>query len=248
MSDRLPPLTPGARAVVDAARSGDEPGAGDRERVRAKVLAAIAAGGAAGAGAAGHASAATSAGSATAGGALAAKLAMIAIAVAGVATGAYLALRSPDRAAEQMPAPSVSALPPEPQPEPEVAPAITADAAIEMGPEDVPDPSPAKPRATKKKDPAPTLSPADSLREERALIARASDALRDGDAAAALTAVKEHQRRFPDGMLIEERSAARVQALCALGRTADGTSAREAFLARWPRSVHAAKVRVACAP
>jgi hypothetical protein len=244
MSDRPPPLTPGARAIVDAARGDDEPGAGDRERVRAKVLAALAAGGAAGAGAAGKASAATSA---TAGGALATKLAVIAVAVAGLATGAYLAMRSPSTTTTPPPSQSeVSALPPEPQPEPEVVPEVTADASIEMAPEDVPDPAP-KPRAKRKVE-APALSPADSLREERALIARASDALRDGDGAAALAAVKEHQRRFPDGLLIEERSAARVQALCALGRTADGTSAREAFLARWPRSVHAAKVRAACAP
>ena len=245
MSEHIPPLTPGARSLLDAARDGDEPRSGERERVRARVLAAIAAGAATSA-AGGKAAASAAGGGGAAGGAVTIKMALLAIAVAGVAAGAYVGLRSkssgpaPVAVPEPEPAPSIAPPPVEP-----TTPAVV-DEAIEIAAEDVPDVPSARPHPRKPERP-PALSPADSLREERALIARASDALRAGDARAALKAVSEHQRRFPDGLLIEERSAARVQALCAAGRTADGASAREAFLARWPRSVHAAKVRAACA-
>jgi len=237
VTDRPPPLTPDARAVVDAARGTDDPDAGDRARVRARVLAAVAAGGAAGL--AGEKAAASAGNGAT--GALAAKLGLLAIAIAGVATGAYLALRSPSSGGGAAP-PPVTTLPPPPA-EVDTAPATPAmPATIEIAPEDVPD---HHARPVRRRE--PELSPADSLRAERALIARANDALRGGDARGALAAVAEHQRRFPSGLLVEERSAARVLALCAAGRTTDGASAREAFLATWPRSVHAAKVRSACA-
>ena len=57
----------------------------------------------------------------------------------------------------------------------------------------------------------------DGLAEEVALLSRAETELRAGRPAKALLVLAEHQRKFPRGALAEERTAARIQALCALG-------------------------------
>jgi hypothetical protein len=44
---------------------------------------------------------------------------------------------------------------------------------------------------------------------------------------------------------MEERAATRALAQCALGRSG---STADAFIARYPKSVHAARVRSACEP
>jgi hypothetical protein len=54
----------------------------------------------------------------------------------------------------------------------------------------------------------------------------------------------EHERKFPRGTLAQERLAARIRALCGLGRTTDA----DAALARLsPSSVHEGRTRAACA-
>jgi hypothetical protein len=87
---------------------------------------------------------------------------------------------------------------------------------------------------------------ADSLAQEVAILSRASSELHAGRPAAALAALADHQSKFPNGVMIEERRAARVQALCALGRSQEA-KAELAQLARIaPNSPHAARVRKAC--
>jgi hypothetical protein len=100
--------------------------------------------------------------------------------------------------------------------------------------------------------PAPATVPqrkqllADPLAAEVAILSKATTALRAGNASESLSLVEEHQRRFPNGRLAEERRAARVQALCALGKLA----AAEAELARLaqsaPHSPHLARAQRAC--
>jgi hypothetical protein len=68
------------------------------------------------------------------------------------------------------------------------------------------------------------------LQPARAAVAR-------GDFSSALASIAEHQRRFPDGQLSEEREALRVQALSGLGRTDEATRAAIAFRKRFPGSV-----------
>jgi hypothetical protein len=58
--------------------------------------------------------------------------------------------------------------------------------------------------------------------------------------------VATHQKKYPKGHLVEEIAAVKVRALCAAGRMEDGEKAKEKFLARWPRSVHAPRVQAAC--
>jgi hypothetical protein len=83
----------------------------------------------------------------------------------------------------------------------------------------------------------------DRLAEEVALLSRAELALHSGKPAAALEALNEHERRFGNGLLVEERIAARIQALCALGRKIEA----DAQLARLsPKSLHGASSREAC--
>jgi hypothetical protein len=83
----------------------------------------------------------------------------------------------------------------------------------------------------------------DKLAEEVALLSRAELALHSGKPAAALEVLNEHERQFGNGILAEERTAARIQALCALGRKAEA----DAQLARLsPKSLHGAQAGKAC--
>jgi hypothetical protein len=87
----------------------------------------------------------------------------------------------------------------------------------------------------------------DDLAGELLLIQRAQRALARGDGEAALEALDEHARVHPHGRLVEERQAARVLGLCAVGRADEARAAATRFLARYPASAQAARVRGACA-
>jgi len=85
--------------------------------------------------------------------------------------------------------------------------------------------------------------PADRLGEEVSILSRAEAELHSGRFASALRLLDEHQRKFPNGKLSQERIAAKIQALCALGRSSDA----DAELARLaPDSVHEGRARAAC--
>jgi hypothetical protein len=98
-------------------------------------------------------------------------------------------------------------------------------------------------------DPAPVVRAPqgeETLKEEVAILSRAGAALRNGNPALALKALDEHRRRFPSGVLVQERSAARVQALCALGRVAEGRAELGRLEKRAPQSPLTARARKAC--
>jgi len=59
----------------------------------------------------------------------------------------------------------------------------------------------------------------------------------------ALVLVSEHARRFPGGLLAEEREALRVRCLLGSGRTAEAERAAAAFSTRFPRSVLLPRIR-----
>jgi hypothetical protein len=83
----------------------------------------------------------------------------------------------------------------------------------------------------------------DNLSEEVAILSRAETELHGGKPEVALRLLNEHERKFGNGLLAEERIAARVQALCALGRTTEA----DAQLARLsPKSLHGEQTRQAC--
>jgi len=87
----------------------------------------------------------------------------------------------------------------------------------------------------------------DPLAEETALVARAQSALASGRYDEALSALDDHQRRFPNGVLSQERNGARLLALCGSGRRAQAHDAVAAFLAREPSSPLASRLRSVCA-
>jgi hypothetical protein len=84
------------------------------------------------------------------------------------------------------------------------------------------------------------------LAQEIALVREAQAALAAGDATTALGKLAEHERRFPQGALGEERAAAQVFALCGSGRKAEGQAKARRFLEQHPASPLAARVRAAC--
>jgi hypothetical protein len=86
-----------------------------------------------------------------------------------------------------------------------------------------------------------------SLGAETALLENARAALGRGDAAGALALLDEHERDFPRGVLVEERLAARVFALCGLGRTAEAERVAERLLRHSPSSPLRARVLQSCA-
>ncbi|MDF3070134.1 MAG: hypothetical protein K0R38_5735 [Polyangiaceae bacterium] len=101
--------------------------------------------------------------------------------------------------------------------------------------------------------PAPTppvdtrrATPHDRLAQEVELLSRATSQLRGGNASLALELLEQHRRQFPAGQLVEERRAARAQALCALGDRS-GAEVELARLARSaPRSPHVVRAQRAC--
>jgi hypothetical protein len=84
----------------------------------------------------------------------------------------------------------------------------------------------------------------DRLAEEVEILSRAQTELHAGQFASSLRLLEEHARKFPRGTLAQERRAARIQALCGMGRMSEA----DTELARLsPGSVHEGRARQACA-
>jgi hypothetical protein len=96
--------------------------------------------------------------------------------------------------------------------------------------------SPASPRATT--GPEGYALELKVLQPARAAVAR-------GDFSSALSAIAEHERRFPVGQLTEEREALRVQALSGAHRTDEARRAAVAFRKRFPHSVLLSRMKEA---
>jgi hypothetical protein len=254
------------RSLIDAARPGLEPSAGDKARVRRAVLGAIA-GGVVASGAAGAQAAAggtIAAGGTTAaattttiagaglGAGLATKVVLGAIALASVI--GVVAVRTsepgPPDVAVTLPAesrhPSASEelVIPGFDPEP-VAPAAEP---IEAPPEVALAPITAEPPIVRPRAPSGSVAePLDPVLDETRLIAGAQEAIERHDGRGAMALLAEHARRFPEGQLREERFAFRVSALCELGETERARREATSFLDVFPVSVHAPRVRSSCA-
>ena len=82
------------------------------------------------------------------------------------------------------------------------------------------------------------------LSEEVALVDQIERSLRDGDSQSAARLTKEHEKRFPQGALVEEREGAGVLARCLSG--AGATSGANAFLAAHPKSPMRTRISAAC--
>lgn len=105
-----------------------------------------------------------------------------------------------------------------------------------------------KPRRATRRDAPPPPPPAvtDDLAAENQLLAQARRALLDDRPEHALARLDEHQRRFAQGLLTQERQALRAVALCEAGRTTEGKPAARSFLREHPQAALAHRVRSAC--
>jgi len=95
-------------------------------------------------------------------------------------------------------------------------------------------------------EPPVAASPADTLSEESMLVAAAEAQLRAGHAAEALSLFDRALARHATGSLRVESLAGRIISLCRLGRTPEGRQELERFLASYPRSPSAPRLRAAC--
>jgi outer membrane protein assembly factor BamD (BamD/ComL family) len=77
-------------------------------------------------------------------------------------------------------------------------------------------------------------------------LGEAHGALQSGDAARALALLDKQSATYAQGELRQERAAARIMALCKLGRGAEARAAAESFLRENPRSPLTDRVRAAC--
>ncbi|MCH9681128.1 MAG: sigma-70 family RNA polymerase sigma factor [Deltaproteobacteria bacterium] len=118
--------------------------------------------------------------------------------------------------------------------------AAAADAhPVETAAEPRPKPQALPPRAV------PAVEPS-VLEAEVAMLDRAAAALRGNDATRALELLAQHQRRFPDGQLADVRHAARVRALCHLGRDAQAHAEARRLRREHPASAVAQGVPDSC--
>ncbi len=92
-----------------------------------------------------------------------------------------------------------------------------------------------------------TAPAAADLAEDLDLLRQVRASLRAGHSEAALSLLDHAGRRLEAGPLAEEAQVARVSALCQLGRVADARLVTDRFLAAWPTSPLAARLRGGCA-
>ncbi len=96
------------------------------------------------------------------------------------------------------------------------------------------------------RSPAATKRPTEnqgSVADELALIESTRADLDRGKSSAALRTLAKHRRLFPKGVFREEAAALRASALCKSGKTEAAQKAAQAFMKRYPTSVHAGRVR-----
>jgi hypothetical protein len=88
---------------------------------------------------------------------------------------------------------------------------------------------------------APATDEAPDSLAELALLKRAKADARS-EPATALELVAEHERRFPHGVLVEEREVIAIEALIAAGERRAAEARATRFFARFPHSAHARRV------
>ena len=214
-----------AYRLVELARAGDDPSAAQLLSLHGAVAARIAAEGASAASAATASTQAASAGASVKG--------LIMAAAIATGTAGFFALQ-------------ITAEPAAPR-------AVATQAAA-------PRPAPSEPVASVTLEPvprvessAPAARPSSRpqnaslrLQDEAALLAEVQGALRNGQAAVALGKLDSYDRRFPGGMLRSEADAARVFALCGVGKSERARAAAARFVQRYPNAPATARVQSAC--
>lgn len=151
-----------------------------------------------------------------------------------------VALRAEDRitAASESPSPSVE---PTTKTVPVEALPSVVSTTVPRAARPVPLPSAVRPA------PSPSGSTTSSLAEEIRLLRAASDASRASNFAGALAFVDEHERRFPKGVLADERRVQKVLVLCDLDRESQARAEARRFTVDRPSSPLNARLSSSCA-
>jgi hypothetical protein len=117
-----------------------------------------------------------------------------------------------------------------------VTPAMTTSTpAIGIRVDDLP--SVAAPIATASAVPSSSVSTSARISAERLLLDDARSAFASGDYERALGVLRQHDQRFHDGVLAEERDAMMIRTLAALGRKSEVDTRGRAFVAKYPDSI-----------
>jgi hypothetical protein len=235
-------LSPSARRLFELARGQDDPDELARTRVGRALSAMIAAE------ATLLAAGALAPKSIAAGvGAIAAKYTLVVGVTGALVAAGWLTLRTAQPVARPV-ASSHQAAPAAPSPpilveaEPAASAALPAAAAREPSKATV-SRKPARPAEFPAANAAVTQ---DVLRAETEALRLAQQALRDQQPEQALRLLAEQDVRFRDGLLRQERAAARVLALCQAGKADEARAQALRFERSWPRSALLARVRAAC--
>ncbi|MBV9946675.1 MAG: hypothetical protein JOZ69_07500 [Myxococcales bacterium] len=225
----LPPLDAEVRALVDRTRDIPPAPSPSKGRVLARVQALV---GPPGGGGSGGGVPASSSGSPSAA-LLRRALPLAASFALGAGFGAFAMHEHEGRRSDPvaiLPQPTI-ARPGAVLPSPAPSPALSTVATV-MGETALPLPT-EKARAT----PAPSAAPVDQLTAERSLLDLARGALEREDPQAALRETMRHERRYPHGILVQEREAMAIRALVALDRVEEARGRVDLFRRRFPDSV-----------
>ena len=241
-------LSPEARRLFQLARGVDEPNPATLSRIEQSLASRLASG-------VGIAAASTLWAQSASGVLLGtSKVVSIAVVAGAVSTAGIWALKSHQPAAHSsVPAVSRSQAAGQAAPQTMGPPVASANQA----PLTSADPVPGLPSSTAGRSvPRPSATAAsnglqaaeasDPLREETLELRQAQQALRSGNVDRALTLLNQQDQTFRDGVLQEERSAARVLALCQNGQTDRARTEAVRFERRWPKSALLARVRSSC--
>lgn len=271
-------IDPDLQKLIDAAADGDNPTPADRARIRLALMATVATGAAtaaagtsdlasAGATKAGTTAVATAKGTAVAKttstvvlGNVVAKGIVVAVVISGATAGIVRvwpenqSSRPPEQTALPMTIPSGGARTSEPMVMPPAnSAAVETDIPLpELSAKTTPSVAPVHswPRRTSTSAPSASAKreSADGLLLETQRLRNAHQALQGGDPKRALELLSDRRAENEGQELREERTAARVLALCKLGRIDEANGEVARYLAENPQSPLASRVRKACAP
>jgi hypothetical protein len=134
--------------------------------------------------------------------------------------------------------------PPAAEPAPRGAPGAAAAARLPAPPPSpsIDEPASAAPAPARAFAPPRTLTRAEGYALELKVLEPARAAVARADVTAAMAAIAEHERRFPNGQLTEEREALRVLALAGARRSEEARHAAATFRKRFPRSMLLARM------
>jgi RNA polymerase sigma factor (sigma-70 family) len=124
-----------------------------------------------------------------------------------------------------------------------VAPAVLPPTAPRVATEVAEDTPPARSDRSR----SPAADPAPSLARDNALVQEAAAQLRAGDAADALATTSRHASEFPKSALVDARTALRIEALCALGKSPQARGEALVFLRERPATPVRARIERSCA-